>query len=97
MTAKTDARNSIAAFLKNARLKAKLEPAEAARHLDLESTEFLLRVESGVTSISLAQLYSFANIYNIAPEEILGLVLELTSIPLEQLDDSFQLAAGGDS
>ncbi len=93
MATTEQARHFISRYLKESRLKANLDPADASRHLNLEP-EQLLRLESGLEAVSLGQLYAIANVYNIPTDEIISLVLQLTSALPEQIGVEDLLIAG---
>lgn len=73
----TTAPQRVGTFLKDCREHEGLSPEAAAAHLDLAGAPEILRIESGHRSLSLGEIYAFANIYNVPPERVIELILNL--------------------
>lgn len=74
-------RQYLGGYLRKARLNAQLSEEEAARYAEVHNAQMIHEIEEGNQPLSLEQLYAFANVYNIDPDELMELLFELTQLP----------------
>jgi len=88
MNPNDNAKRNIGAFLKTARQEAHLSTEEAATHLAIADASVIHEIEAGHLGVTLTELYAFANIYNIGPDQLMTALFELTELdPMSQVED----------
>lgn len=86
--AHSEIRRKIGGFLKERREQARMSIQDASNHVELMNEKQLLEIEQGLAPISLSDIYAFANIYNIEPNAVINLIIDVTAMdPMTQEKD----------
>jgi transcriptional regulator with XRE-family HTH domain len=78
-------RLQIADFFRTKRLASRLTLEHVSAELGLNGTQTLLDYESGAISIPLDEIFALTNLLNVAPEEVMALILLIHSQAADRL------------